>query len=134
VLSPWNALVRQSEPGVETWFFMDDRAMRGGEADTASEAVFGDGESDRAGESHAQQPQEQRQQCSRQPLESALATTSLFDAALGLEENVKKRQHWSEGEIVEHLGLRLQGLPGQFAFILPQLRDGWVRPSTPSAD
>ena len=42
-------------------------------------------------------------------LSKALLVTSQFEQAVGLQENVSKRQHWEGEEKVEHLGLRLQG-------------------------
>ena len=42
-------------------------------------------------------------------LAAALEETARFDQAIGLKENVKKRQIWAGAQKVEHLGLRIQG-------------------------
>ena len=60
-------------------------------------------------------------------MSKALLVTSEFDQAVGLLENVSKRQHWEGEEKVEHLGLRLQGhfgtAPVMKKLALP--RAGW---------
>jgi hypothetical protein len=56
---------------------------------------------------------------------AALQVTADFDAAVGLEENVKKRQVWDGLDAVEHLGLRACGLQPQPQPQLPMPRDGW---------
>jgi len=63
----------------------------------------------------------------KESLSKALLVTSEFDQAVGLLENVSKRQHWEGEEKVEHLGLRLQGhfakAPVMKKLALP--RAGW---------
>jgi hypothetical protein len=53
--------------------------------------------------------------------------TKRFDTAVGLVENVKKRQEWSGVQRVEHLGLRTAGLEEDDIadIVLPAPRDGW---------
>ena len=60
-------------------------------------------------------------------VELALQDTALFDKAVGLKENAKKRQRWKGGETAEHLGLNLQlGGPEEGQEVkLPAPRDGW---------
>ena len=58
-------------------------------------------------------------------LQPALQATQDFDEAIGLKENQKKRQHWSQDGTVEHLGLRVQGNAQPVQRSLPQPRDGW---------
>ena len=80
VLAPWHCLVDTECRGVTSWAYMDDRTLKVAPGSMAQER-----------------------------LSKALLVTSVFDQAVGLQENVSKRQHWEGEEKVEHLGLRLQG-------------------------
>ncbi|CAE8732099.1 unnamed protein product [Polarella glacialis] len=75
-------------------------------------------------ESEVSEAEVERQQ---QQVSAAIDITARFDEAIGLKENVKKRQLWTRDQKVEHLGLRCQGgaEANSADVAAPEPRDGW---------
>ena len=98
LLMPWHALMTKQD--VAPAAYADDRSIKAA-GNTTEEA--------------------------KEKVDKALEVTASFDSAVGLSENVKKRQRWSTGESAEHLGLNLQlgGPPLGEKPTLPEPRDGW---------
>jgi hypothetical protein len=118
VIAPWHGLVeRQTE--CKTWAYCDDRSLkarrRGPGPSTGEE---------REPESEVSEAEVERQQ---QQVSAAIEITLRFDEAIGLKENVKKRQLWTRDQTVEHLGLRCQGGAegNSVGITAPKPRDGW---------
>ena len=82
VLRLWQTVLVREAPRVRTWLFMDDRSIKAAPGLMEAAAV--------------------------EAVDAAVAATVAFDSALGLRENMGKRQRWvAGGPAVEHLGFNV---------------------------
>ncbi|CAE8687059.1 unnamed protein product [Polarella glacialis] len=111
VIAPWHGLVER-QTDCKTRAYMDDRSLKARRRERRNanrKRMAGPGP--RTGEemepeSEVSEAEVERQQ---QQVSAAIDITARFDEAIGLKENVKKRQLWTRDQKVEHLGLRCQG-------------------------
>ena len=108
LLEPWTKLLRKKCPRVRTWAYLDDRSLK-------ADPQKGD---KRAGETTGQA-------AARLVEEALQLTEEQFDSKVGLTENKKKRQLWSDGKSCEHLGLSVQGAKEQTDPKAAKPRGGW---------
>jgi hypothetical protein len=83
VLGLWTEVLADEVPEAKPWLYMDDRSIRVNEKVSEADEI--------------------------EILEAALVCTAKFDTAIGVEENTKKRQKWADEDLVEHLGLLIEG-------------------------
>ncbi|CAE8677334.1 unnamed protein product, partial [Polarella glacialis] len=108
LLEPWTKLLRKKCPRVRTWAYLDDRSLK-------ADPLKGD-----------KLAKETMVEAAARLVEEALQVTEeQFDSKVGLSENKKKRQLWSNGQSCEHLGLSAQGAKRQRGPAAAKPRGGW---------